>query len=244
MARIAARGRRRPIARGEVLVEGGEHDVPFFVVVSGEVQALRPTGATEILIVAHGPGQFSGEAIMITGRRAMGRLRVSEPGEVIQLEREQLLALIQTDAELSEILMRSFMLRRLELIAHEFGDVVMLGSTHCSGTLRVKEFLTRNGHPFHYIDLDRDADAQALLDQFQVSAADVPVLICGAVAVLRNPSRRGSDEGQSRTPPDAIRGLIEAILLEPDGDRLKITLKGGVVGMLSAASDSNRSQHG
>jgi thioredoxin reductase (NADPH) len=188
MGRIAARGRRRSIARGEVLVEVGDHDVPFFVVVSGEVQALRPTGGTEIVIAVHGSRQFSGEAIMITGRRAIGRLRVSEPGEVIQLEREQLLALIQTDAELSEILMRSFMLRRLELIAHDFGDVVVLGSTHCSGTLRVKEFLTRNGHPFHYIDLDRDADAQALLDQFQVSAADVPVLICGAEAVLRNPS--------------------------------------------------------
>jgi thioredoxin reductase (NADPH) len=83
IARIAARGRRRSITRGEVLVEVGDNDVPFFVVVSGEVQALRPAGATEILIVAHGPGQFSGEAIMITGRRAMGRLRGSEPGEVI-----------------------------------------------------------------------------------------------------------------------------------------------------------------
>src|ERR1700674_2672957 len=188
IARIAARGRRRTIARGEVLVEVGDKDVPFFVVVSGEVQALRPSSATEILIVAHGPGQFSGEAIMITGRRAMGRLRVSEPGDVIQREREQLLALIQTDAELSEMLMRAFMLRRLELIAHEFGDAVMIGSAHCAGTLRVKEFLTRNGHPFHYIDLDRDAEAQAVLDQFHVSAADVPVLICGADAVLRNPS--------------------------------------------------------
>src|SRR5205823_4835804 len=116
------------------------------------------------------------------------RLRVSEAGEVIQLDREQLLALIQTDAELSEILMRAFILRRLELIAHDFGDVVVIGSTHCAGTLRVKEFLTRNGHPFHYVDLDRDADAQALLDQFHVGAADVPVLIgCGG-AVLRNPS--------------------------------------------------------
>ncbi len=188
MARIEARGRRRPIAREEVLVEVGDNNVPFFVVVSGEVEALRPTGATEILIVAHGPGHFSGEANMITGRRAMGRLRASEPGEVIQLEREQLLALIQTDAELSEILMRAFMLRRLELIAHEFGDVVVVGSTHCAGTLRVKEFLTRNGHPFHYIDLDRDAEAQALLDQFHVSAADVPVVICGGDKVLRNPS--------------------------------------------------------
>jgi thioredoxin reductase (NADPH) len=188
IARIAARGRRRAVARGEVLVEVGDKDVPFFVVVSGEVQVLRPSGATEILIVAQGPGQFSGEAIMLTGRRAMGRLRASEQGEVIQLEREQLLALIQTDADLSEILMRAFMLRRLELIAREFGDVVVIGSVHCAGTLRVKEFLTRNGHPFHYIDLDRDAEAQAVLDQFHVSAADVPVLICGADAVLRNPS--------------------------------------------------------
>ena len=188
MARIVTRGRPRPIARGDVLVEVGDNDVPLFVVVSGEVQSLRPTGVTEILIVAYGPGQFSGEAIMITGRRAISRLRASEPGEVIQIEREQLLALIQTDAELSEILMRAFMLRRLELIAHELGDVVIVGSAHCAGTLRVKEFLTRNGHPFHYIDLDRDADAQALLDQFQVSAADVPILIRGADAVLRNPS--------------------------------------------------------
>jgi thioredoxin reductase (NADPH) len=188
IARIAARGRHRTIARGEVLVEAGDKDVPFFVVVSGEVQALRPAGATETLIVAHGPGQFSGEAIMITGRRAIGRLRVSEGGEVIELAREQLLALIQTDAELSEILMRAFMLRRSELIAHDFGDVLMIGSAHCAGTLRVKEFLTRNGHPFHSIDLDRDADAQAVLDQFHVTAADVPVLICGAGAVLRNPT--------------------------------------------------------
>jgi hypothetical protein len=65
MARIEARGRRRRITRGEILVELGDHDVPFFVVVSGEVQALRPTGATEILIVAHGPGQFSGVASIL-----------------------------------------------------------------------------------------------------------------------------------------------------------------------------------
>ena len=127
---------------------------------------------------------------MITGRRALMRARVSESGEVIELDREQLLALIQTDAELSEILMRAFILRRTELIAAGLGDVVLIGSTHCAGTLRVKEFLTRNGHPYHYIDLDRDADAQELLDRFHVSAADVPVLICRGDAVLRNPSNQ------------------------------------------------------
>src|ERR1700686_479662 len=74
MARIAARGRSRTIALGEVLVEVGDKDTPFFVVVSGavsgELQAPRPSGATETLVVPAGPGQFSGEASMISGRRA------------------------------------------------------------------------------------------------------------------------------------------------------------------------------
>jgi glutaredoxin len=84
--------------------------------------------------------------------------------------------------------MRAFILRRLELIARDLGDVIVIGSGHSAGTLRVKEFLARNGHPFQYIDLDRDREAQELLDRFQISVADVPVLICRGDAVLRNPS--------------------------------------------------------
>src|SRR5204863_4548890 len=96
--------------------------------------------------------------------------------------------MIQTDAELSEIFMRAFILRRLELIARDLGDVVVIGSTNSPGTLRVKEFLIRNGHPFHYIDLDRDRDAQELLDRFQITVADGPVVIGRGDAVLRNPT--------------------------------------------------------
>ena len=188
MSRIAAHGRRRSTSPGEVLVEVGDKVVPFFVVVSGEIQVVRPAAGGETLIVRHRSGQFSGEGNMISGRRSMLQLRVSEPGEVIELTREQLLGLVQIDAELSEILMRSFILRRLQLIARELGDVVVIGSAHSAGTLRAREFLTRNGHPYHYVDLDRDRDAQELLERFNVSAADVPILICGAANVLRNPT--------------------------------------------------------
>jgi len=74
------------------------------------------------------------------------------------------------------------------LIARHLGDVVVIGSTHSPGTLRVKEFLTRNGHPFQNVDLDRDHEAQDFLDRFQIKITDVPVVICRGDAVLRNPT--------------------------------------------------------
>ena len=67
---------------------------------------------------------------------------------------------------------------------------MLVGSSHSPGTLRVKEFLTRNGHPYASIDLDRDADIQELLDRFQVTVDDVPVVICRGTVVLRNPTNQ------------------------------------------------------
>jgi len=188
--RIAAHGKQRSIRSGEVLIEAGARVVPFFVVTAGRVEVVRPSGSTETLVAVHGPGQFTGEVNMLSGRPALVRSRTIESGEVIELDHEHLLALVQTDSELSELIMRAFILRRVELIARGFGNVVLLGSNHCAGTLRVKEFLTRNGHPYSYIDLDRDAGVQDLLDRFQVTAADVPVLICRGEVVLRNPTNQ------------------------------------------------------
>lgn len=190
LARVAAHGHRRSTRRGEVLFEAGDPAVSFFVVIAGQLEILHPSASGEGLVTVHGPGQFTGEVNMLTGRRSLVRAQVSEPGEVCELDRERLLAIVQTDSEISEVLMRAFILRRVELIAQGFGDAILIGSTHCSGTLRVKEFLTRNVHPYTYIDLDRDTDVQALLDRFQVSAADVPVLVCRGEIVLRNPTNQ------------------------------------------------------
>jgi thioredoxin reductase (NADPH) len=187
MARMAVRGRRRPTALGEVLYDAGDRSIPLFVVVSGELQVVRSEPG-DTLIATHARSQFSGECAVVTGRSSIFRVRVSEPGEVIQLDRDQLLDLVQTDAELSEILLGAFLQRRLGLIAGNLGDVVVLGSTHDAGTLRVREFLTRNGHPFRYVDLDRDADAQEMLDRFGVGVPGIPVVICRGQAILRQPT--------------------------------------------------------
>jgi thioredoxin reductase (NADPH) len=188
IARVAAHGQVRPVHLGEVLVEAGDQAVPFFVVTSGAVEVVRTSGGAETLVAVHGPGQFGGDVNMISGRRALFRSRARDAGEVVVLNREQMVALVHNDAELSEILMRAFILRRVELVTSGIGDAVLIGSTHSASTLRIKEFLTRNSHPYSYIDLDRDADVQAVLDHFHVAVADVPVLICRGELVLRNPT--------------------------------------------------------
>jgi thioredoxin reductase (NADPH) len=190
IGRISGRGEKRTLRSGEVLVEQGDNPIPFFVLLSGELETVRPSGTRETLITIVRPREFTGEVNMLSGRRSMTRIRAREPGEVIQVARENLLMLVQTDAELSEIIMRAFILRRVELQAQGLGDATLVGSVHSADTLRLKEFFTRNGHPYTYIDLERDPDVQGLLDQFHIAAAEIPVVICRGETVLRNPTNQ------------------------------------------------------
>jgi thioredoxin reductase (NADPH) len=190
IGRITAHGYVRAIQPGEVLIEPGDSALRFFVVVSGELEIVRPSGSAETLIGVIGPSQFTGEVNTLSGRRTLFRTRATKAGEVIEVDRRHMLALVQTDAELSEILMRAFILRRVELVAAGVGDVVLVGSTHSAGTLRIKEFLMRNGHPYSYIDLERDPEVQSLLDGFHIDAGEIPVIICRGELVLRNPTNQ------------------------------------------------------
>jgi thioredoxin reductase (NADPH) len=194
ITRIAAHGVLRRITLGEVLIERDQTDVPFFVIKAGEIEITRPSELGDLLVAVDGPGQFTGEVSMLLGRPAMMRLRASESGEVVQLTRDQMHALIQTDAEIGEVLMSALIYRRAELVAQGIGDVVLIGTAGSAATLRIKAFLTRNGHPFKYLDLDRDPDVRLLLDRFRVDPAEIPVLICRGEAVLRNPGNQAIAE--------------------------------------------------
>ena len=191
VARMASLGRTRVVQRDDVLVSEGQRQAPFFVVRTGELRIVRPGGSSgEILVATLRSGQFTGELNMFSNRRALMQIRASEDGEVIELDHAHIQSVVHGDAELGDILMRAFILRRVELVSQGLGDVVVVGSEHCAATLRIRDFLTRNGHPHGYIDLDRDAGAQELLDRFAVTIDDVPVLICRGKAALRNPSNK------------------------------------------------------
>jgi thioredoxin reductase (NADPH) len=186
--RAVPHGRIRSVKVGEVLVEPGSPNTRLCIVQTAQLEIIHASGAAEHFVTSLGPGQFTGEISLLAGRRAVVRISATKPGDLIEIDREKLLALLQTDSVLSEIFMRTLILRRVELISRGYGDLTLLGSGHSPGTLRIKEFLTRNGQPYAYIDLDKDPDVQTMLDRLQVSIDDVPVVICRDRLVLRNPS--------------------------------------------------------
>ena len=186
--RIRPLSKVRNVKVGDILFEPGDSDVPFFVLLSGRMEIVQPDWHGERLIVNHEPGEFTGEMSMVSGRRCLVRGRVTEAGEFLEMSSNDLRTLVARDAELSEIFMRAFILRRVALISRGLGNVILLGSRHSAQTLRLREFLTRNGHPHTYVDLDTDTGYQDLLDQFHVSPDEVPVVICNNSTVLRKPS--------------------------------------------------------
>jgi thioredoxin reductase (NADPH) len=166
-ARVLAHGTARKVMAGETLVELNQQPTKIFVVVQGRLELFQLNDQKKEIVAVCGPGMFTGELNVLSGRRGLVSIRATEAGELIEIEREALRTLVQTDSELSDIFLRAFILRRLELIARSIGDIVLIGSNHSLDTFRIKDFLTRNYQPYSYVDLERDTDVQDLLDRFR-----------------------------------------------------------------------------
>src|SRR5438105_9770671 len=188
ISRISGIGKRRSISVGEVLFEPGDRNTNLFLVLNGGIEILRPVAGREEPITVLGPGQFTGEINMLSARVTLARARVAAEGSVVALDRDGIRAVVQGDPELSEILLRAFILRRVALISQTENDLVLLGSRHSLGTLQLKEFLTRNGQPFTYHDVETEPGMQEMLDRLQIGINEVPVIVCQEGYVLRNPS--------------------------------------------------------
>jgi len=189
LARVCASGKPRNVEAGEILFKPGDVNIPFFAILSGRLDIFVSGLDGERALTTHGPGGFTGEINMVSGQKSLALGRVSEAGKFCELNAEQLRTLIGRDAELSEIFMRAFILRRVALITNNLGNITLLGSRHSATTLRLREFLSRNGYPHTYIDLDTDKQSQELLDRFSITIDEVPVVICNREgAVFRNPT--------------------------------------------------------
>ena len=176
------------VEAGDIVVEQGDERHGVFIVIQGSLEIRAGSHGDGAVIRVLERGMFTGEVNQLSGRRSLVQIRAREASELLEINRASLRRMMQTDVALGEIFLRAFVLRRVFLIANSVGDAVLLGSSHSADTLRLRNFLSRNGHPHTYIDVERDPDVQTTLDHFQVGIADIPVLICRGDLVLRNPT--------------------------------------------------------
>ena len=125
--RIRVLGKLRKVERGEILFKPNDISVPFFVLLSGSLEIVQLELTGERLITKHESRSFTGELSMISGQKCMVLGRVSNAGEFLEVSPEGLRTLVARDAGLSEIIMRAFILRRLALITHRLGNVILMG---------------------------------------------------------------------------------------------------------------------
>jgi thioredoxin reductase (NADPH) len=186
--RIASYGVEEQLAPGTMLFSRGDRSVDFFVVLEGavEIYDLKGIGGSDVFTV-HRAHQFTGELDLFNNRRILVYGRAAEDARVIRVKRPDFRRLVALEADIGEVIMRAFILRRVGLIRHSQGAVVLVGPAHSGDTLRIQRFLMRNGYPHRLLDTD-SGDAQGFLECFELSLEQLPVIVHSDYTVLRNPS--------------------------------------------------------
>ncbi|HVU29644.1 MAG TPA: FAD-dependent oxidoreductase, partial [Sphingomicrobium sp.] len=186
LARLARFGEPRSYKAGEMLARVGEAGPGVMLILSGEVEATQPSGDQDH-IVTHGPGNFIGELAQLSGGPYLVNEKALSDVEAVAISPERLRALLIAEADLGERLMRALILRRVGLIEAGIGPIV-IGEEHDPDVLRLTNFLRRNGHPYRSLDPTDDSCAQTLVERFNVTAEELPIVLCPAGQLLRNPS--------------------------------------------------------
>jgi len=217
-------GQEEAPAAGTVLFERGQRSVDFFLVLRGNIEVfeLDLEGVPHLLRLI-GPGQFSGELYLLNERQTLVSARAGTATRLIRVRRPDFRRLLASEPDLAEILMRAFILRRVGYILHGTAGVDVAGPGNSGDTLRIQQFMRRNGYPYRLLDTESDSDAAAFLSCFNLTEEQLPVVVMPGKVILRNPSNAAL--------ADAL-GLIET--LEPDKVYDVAVVGGGPAGLAAA----------
>lgn len=208
--RFASAGPQR-FAADDVVFALGQHGVAMWLILEGSIVVVRRDGlGREGTIATGGPGEFTGEAGLLGDRAALAEGRAGPSGCVaLPYDAAHIRALIIGSAELGEVVMRAFILRRMGMLQSGRVGSVLVGRPGEAHTVRLQGFLTRNGYPHSLLDIgDGNDEARILLERLGVQdEAGLPLLICPKGTLAWQPS-------------NAEAGILLGITPQIDSQRL------------------------
>src|ERR1700734_3922594 len=208
-----ASGPKRAFAPNEKLLDVGDRNTIVWLVVEGGIVASRRDGLGRGgLFATGGPGQFSGEVSDLAGHASLAMVCAGPEGcAAYPLDRPHLRALLISSADIGEVMMRAFILRRAALLEGDSVGSVILGEVGSPDTVRLRGLLTRNSHPHSLIDAG-GSEGKALVERLGVQSTDLPILICPNGTVLRRPSDAEAGVGLGIVP-DIKPGTVYDVIV-------------------------------
>jgi thioredoxin reductase (NADPH) len=188
-AKRFASGPPQAFSSGETVFDIGQRRVPAWLVLEGSIEVMRRDGLDrESAITVHRAGQFSGEVSQLAGRETLALGRAGPEGcTAIPFDAAHVRALMIGSAEIGEIVMRAFILRRVGLLEDGGVGCVLVGRPGMPDISRLEVFLRRNGYPYTVLDANHE-DGRAMVERFGVRAEDLPLMLCPNGSLLKRPT--------------------------------------------------------
>jgi thioredoxin reductase (NADPH) len=234
LAAVAAVGVPRRVDAGEVLYREGDGDGDFFVIVEGAVALVEDYDGTQRVIGIHGPRRFLGELGLLTGERLFVSAVVARSGEVLVVPADRLREIVNHDPVLGDFILQALLMRRSILIGLGVGFRIV-GSRYSSDTRRLRDFAIRNRLPHHWIDLESDPGADALLQRLGVPASDCPIVLLGPGRVLRNPSNTELARALGLRAPRSVQTTCDLLVVGAGPAGLAAAVYGASDGLSTVA---------
>jgi len=237
VATLTSLGQRRPVEADETLIQAGDLNCDFYVILAGKAAVVEGRGSPfERLVSVHGQHRFLGELGLLTGEATFYSAVAVEPGEVLVVPVDQLRALVASDPDFGDLILRAFLIRRSILIGLGVG-LRIVGSRYSADARRLRDFAARNRLPAQWLDVEEDRGAEALLTQLGVPPQDTPIVILYGQRLLRNPSNAELAAAIGLPAPSPPRGNCELLVVGSGPAGLSAAVYGASEGMETVVLD-------
>ena len=232
-------GSEHDMAAGEVLFADGDLTYDLIVVVAGEARIIERRGQPgEMVIATYGQGQFLGEIGLLTGQRAYLSAVASTAGRVLRVPVEQVRVVMAQELVLSELILRTFLLRHSILTGLGSG-LTLIGSRFDAGTRRLLEVMARNRLASTWLELEGSPVAEAMLHELDVPIGDLPIVVVPGGSLLRNPGSRELLDALGLSGPSEtdLTGVCDLLVVGAGPGGLAAAVYGASDGMATVLAE-------
>ena len=165
----------------------GDNAYDFYVVLDGDICVKDPLNEN-LIMVTHGINEFTGDNTMLSDRSIPFSAYASKGSTLLKIKPEILRDVISKHSDISDVLLGAFIQRQETMLREFVGGIKVIGSEKSKETYTIRDFMEKN-HIWHtFLNTDESAEAKKLLDDFNLTYDELPILINITGEIFKKPT--------------------------------------------------------